>query len=49
LKPIVSPLLTLIDVAKPWIVSSPAPSICQVLGSAPGSWFSQATGLAQAA
>ena len=40
----VSPLLTLIDVAKPWIESSPALSISHVLGSAPGWVFSQATG-----
>ena len=40
----VSPLLTLIAVAKPWIESSPALSISHVLGSAPGWVFSQATG-----
>src|SRR3982751_5718595 len=46
LNEIVSPLVTLCDVAKPWISASPAPSICHVLGSAPGSEFSHATGLA---
>ncbi len=39
------PLFTLICVAKPWIESSPALSICHVLGAAPGKEFSHATGL----
>ena len=38
----VSPTLTLIDVAKPWIVESPAPFTCQLLGAVPGWVFSQA-------
>ena len=45
LNEIVSPLLTLIDVAKPWIVGSPAPSTSQLLGAAPACVFSQATWL----
>ena len=42
LKDSVSPAFTLIDVAKPWIVESPAPLTCQSLGGSPGSVFSQA-------
>src|ERR1700757_4602409 len=38
------PTFTLIDVAKPWIVESPAPLICQSVGASPGSWFSQTIG-----
>src|SRR4249919_1440307 len=38
----VCPAFTLIDVAKPWIVESPAPLTCQSLGGSPGSVFSQA-------
>jgi hypothetical protein len=34
--------LTLIEVAKPWIVESPAPLTCQALGAVPGREFSQA-------
>src|SRR5215469_1767563 len=36
------PTFTLIDVAKPWIVGSPAPFTCQSLGGSPGKVFSQA-------
>jgi hypothetical protein len=35
-------MLTLIEVAKPWIVESPAPLTCQALGAVPGREFSQA-------
>ena len=42
LKDSVSPTFTLIDVAKPWIVESPAPLTCQSLGGSPGKVFSQA-------
>src|SRR5258708_39599350 len=42
LKDSVSPTFTLIDVAKPWIVESPARPTCQSLGGSPGSVFSQA-------
>ena len=49
MKEIVSPLLTLIEVANPWIVESPFPEICQSLSGSPGNAFSQATGLAHAA
>ena len=42
LKVTVSPALTLIEVAKPWIVESPAPLTCQSLGAVPGRVFSQA-------
>ena len=42
LKDSVSPAFTLIDVAKPWIVESPAPLTCQSLGGSPGNEFSQA-------
>ena len=42
LKDSVSPTFTLIDVAKPWIVESPAPLTCQSLGGSPGNVFSQA-------
>src|SRR5260370_27120595 len=42
LKDSVSPTFTLIDVAKPWIVWSPAPLTCQSLGGSPGKVFSQA-------
>src|ERR1700679_3536992 len=45
LKLSVWPTLTLIWVAKPWIVSSPIPSTCQSSGLRPGFEFSQATGL----
>src|SRR5215469_17017730 len=38
----VCPTFTLIDVAKPWIVESPAPLTCQSLGGSPGSVFSHA-------
>ena len=38
----VCPAFTLIDVAKPWIVESPAPLTCQSLGGSPGCVFSQA-------
>ena len=38
----VCPMFTLIDVAKPWIVESPAPSTCQSVGGSPGKEFSQA-------
>src|SRR5690349_13116779 len=38
----VCPTLTLIDVAKPWIVASPAPLTCQSLAGSPGCVFSQA-------
>jgi hypothetical protein len=38
----VCPTFTLIDVAKPWIVESPAPFGCQSLGGSPGKVFSQA-------
>src|ERR1700744_885061 len=44
LKLSVPPTLTLIWVAKPWIVSSPIPSTCHFSGSTPGFEFSQATG-----
>src|SRR5260370_41092474 len=42
LKYSVAPTLTLIDVAKPWIVESPAPLTCQSLGGSPAKVFSQA-------
>ena len=42
LKDSVSPAFTLIDVAKPWIVESPAPLTCQSLGGSPGCVFSHA-------
>ena len=42
LKFTVSPTLTLIEVAKPWIVASPAPLTCQALGAVPGREFSHA-------
>ena len=42
LKDSVCPTFTLIDVAKPWIVESPAPLTCQSLGGSPGKVFSQA-------
>src|SRR5262252_6374992 len=42
LKDSVCPAFTLIDVAKPWIVESPAPLTCQSLGGSPGCVFSQA-------
>ena len=38
----VPPAFTLIDVAKPWIVESPAPLTCQSLGGSPANVFSQA-------
>ena len=41
LKDTVWPGVTLICVAKPWIVGSPAPFTCQSLGGSPGSVFSQ--------
>ena len=41
----VSPTSTLIAVAKPWIDTSPIPSICQLAGGIPGFEFSQAIGL----
>src|SRR3954453_11571333 len=47
----VPPTLTLIDVAKPWIVASPEPLTCQSVGASPVLLFSQAmtlvTGAAQ--
>src|SRR5919205_2920090 len=46
LKEIVSPSLTLIAVAKPWMDGSPSFRISHDDGSAPGLVFSQATGLA---
>src|SRR6516165_9064894 len=49
LKDSVCPTFTLIDVAKPWIVESPAPLTCQSLAGSPVSWFSHATGLPHAA
>src|SRR5438105_1679152 len=42
LKLTVWPTLTLIDVAKPCSVGSPAPVTCQSLGATPGSVFSHA-------
>src|SRR6516164_9466059 len=42
LKDSVCPTFTLIEVAKPWIVESPAPLTCQSLGGSPGRLFSQA-------
>src|SRR3954447_3255101 len=42
LKLTVSPGFTLIDVANPWIVWSPAPVICQSLVGSPCAVFSQA-------
>src|SRR5690242_1494450 len=42
LKDSVCPTFTLIDVANPWIVESPAPLTCQSLGGSPGKEFSQA-------
>src|SRR5262249_37619461 len=42
LKDSVCPAFRLIDVAKPWIVGSPAPLTCQSLGGSPGSVFSHA-------
>ncbi len=43
LNEIVSPLLTLMAVAKPWIESSPDPSTSHWLGGTPGCVFSHAT------
>src|SRR5882672_742884 len=43
LKLIAWPRLTLIEVAKPWIVGSPTPATCQSEGGSPGFVFSQAT------
>src|SRR5512144_2595946 len=45
LKPSVSPTLTLISVANPWIVLLPAPLMPHSLSGLPGLLFSQATGL----
>src|SRR5690242_20134199 len=42
LKDSVCPGITLIDVAKPWIVESPAPLTCQSLGGSPAKEFSHA-------
>src|SRR5215813_13940615 len=42
LKVMACPAFTLIDVAKPWIVESPAPLTCQSLGGSPGNVFSHA-------
>jgi hypothetical protein len=42
LKPIVLPTFTLMSVANPWIVVSPAPLMSQIAGSVPGLLFSQA-------
>ena len=42
LKNMVCPGLRLIEVAKPWMVESPAPLTCQSLGGSPGEVFSQA-------
>src|SRR5260370_41775830 len=42
LKDSASPAFTLMDVAKPWIVESPAPLTCQSLGGSPGKVVSQA-------
>src|SRR5579864_6894155 len=42
LKYSVCPRFTLIDVAKPWIVVSPAPLTCQSLVGSPGCVFSHA-------
>ena len=42
LKYTVCPTSTLIDVANPWIVESPAPLTCQSLGASPGKVFSHA-------
>ena len=42
LKDSVCPTFTLIEVAKPWIVESPAPLGCQSLAGSPGKVFSQA-------
>src|SRR5215475_16034350 len=42
LKLMVCPGVTLIDVAKPWIVESPAPLTCQSLAGSPVCVFSQA-------
>src|SRR5258708_27460675 len=42
LKFMVCPGVTLICVAKPWIVESPAPLTCQSPGGSPGTMFSQA-------
>src|ERR1700760_1310439 len=44
LKVSVPPTLTLIEVAKPWMLLSPAPSICQFPGGSPGFEFSHAIG-----
>ena len=49
LKLSVSPTLTLISVAKPWMVVLPEPLTSQVLLGVPGLLFSQATGLARGA
>ena len=45
LKPSVSPTLTLISVANPWMVLLPAPLTPHSLSGVPGLVFSQATGL----
>src|SRR3712207_6380503 len=49
LKRCVSPTLTLISVAKPWIAELPDPDTSQVPAGAPGLLFSQATGLTSGA
>src|SRR5262245_12507844 len=41
----VCPAFTLIDVAKPWSVESPAPLTCQSAAGSPARVFSHATGL----
>jgi hypothetical protein len=41
LKLTVVPTLTLMSVAKPWMLGSPAPEMSHTLGSVPSSWFSQ--------
>src|SRR4051794_37378822 len=48
LKRTASPTLTLISVAKPWMVELPAPLTSQVVDGVPGWMFSHATGVGAA-
>src|SRR5258707_1097844 len=47
LKETVEPWLTLMSVANPWIVGSPAPGVSQTLWGVPGSWFSATIGFTE--
>src|SRR5205823_15015173 len=45
LKSSVPPGATLMSVANPWMLASPAPDTSHWLAGSPGFWFSQVTGL----